>query len=183
MQTAFKEWAVVIDALNRGEQTLILRKGGIREKRNGFRLLTDRFWLFPTQFHQQAEAVTESARRRFESRQEELGDSVVVESMAEVTDALELDEWDRIARLKGQHILRERVLRERFEWGQKKGLFALQVRVFRLAQPVAVPPDPSYQGCLSWIELLPSMPQTGLTPVLSDQEYARHSARFLQATG
>jgi UDP-N-acetylglucosamine 2-epimerase (non-hydrolysing) len=29
---AFKEWAVVVDALGRGEQTLILRKGGIQEE-------------------------------------------------------------------------------------------------------------------------------------------------------
>ena len=178
MQTAFKEWAVVVDALNRGEQILILRKGGIREKRTGFQLLTDKFWLFPTQFHQQAEAVTESARRRFENRQSDQSDSVMIESLAEVIDAREMDEWDRIIQLQGQHILKERVIRERFEWGQKKGLFALQVRVSRLDKPITVPLDPAYQGCLSWIELQPPMPQTGFTPVLSDQEFARRSAQF-----
>jgi hypothetical protein len=29
MRVAFKEWAVVVDALPRGEQTVILRKGGL----------------------------------------------------------------------------------------------------------------------------------------------------------
>ena len=33
---AFKEWAVVVDALLRGEQVIILRKGGLREGRGGF---------------------------------------------------------------------------------------------------------------------------------------------------
>ena len=33
---AFKEWAVVVDALGQGEQVLILRKGGIREERGEF---------------------------------------------------------------------------------------------------------------------------------------------------
>src|SRR5258708_6269605 len=32
-EIAFKEWAVVADALGHGEQILILRKGGIREIR------------------------------------------------------------------------------------------------------------------------------------------------------
>jgi hypothetical protein len=32
----FKEWALVCEALGRGEQTIILRKGGIAEGRGGF---------------------------------------------------------------------------------------------------------------------------------------------------
>ncbi|MED5454303.1 MAG: DUF1802 family protein, partial [Verrucomicrobiota bacterium] len=38
MKTAFKEWAVVIDALGRGEQIIILRKGGIHEGKGGFQM-------------------------------------------------------------------------------------------------------------------------------------------------
>ncbi len=67
VQTAFKEWGVVVDALGRGEQIVILRKGGIAEVRGGFRAEHDRFWLFPTRFHQQSEGVIESARERFKS--------------------------------------------------------------------------------------------------------------------
>ena len=32
----FKEWAIVCEALGRGEQSIILRKGGIAEGRDGF---------------------------------------------------------------------------------------------------------------------------------------------------
>src|SRR5512138_2779668 len=53
MRTAFKEWAIVVDALGRGEQILILRKGGIAEGRGGFRPEHTRFLLFPTAFHEQ----------------------------------------------------------------------------------------------------------------------------------
>jgi hypothetical protein len=35
MRVAFKEWAVVVDALLRGEQTVLLRKGGLREGNGG----------------------------------------------------------------------------------------------------------------------------------------------------
>ena len=33
VQTAFKEWAVIVEALGQGEQIVILRKGGIAEGR------------------------------------------------------------------------------------------------------------------------------------------------------
>jgi len=32
----FKEWSLVCDAFGRGEQSIILRKGGIAEGREGF---------------------------------------------------------------------------------------------------------------------------------------------------
>ena len=51
--TGFKEWALVCDALGRGEQSIILRKGGIAEGRTGFRFQHDEFLLFPTLFHEQ----------------------------------------------------------------------------------------------------------------------------------
>src|SRR5262245_56106998 len=58
---AFKEWAAVCEALAAGRQTIILRKGGIHEGREGFRVEHDRFWLYPTRFHQAADALTPDA--------------------------------------------------------------------------------------------------------------------------
>ncbi len=54
MRAAFKEWAIVVDALGRGEQIIVLRRGGLAESRGGFRLEHSRFLVFPTLFHQQA---------------------------------------------------------------------------------------------------------------------------------
>ena len=48
MRTAFKEWAVIVDALGRGQQILILRKGGISEGPGGFQVEQPEFLLFPT---------------------------------------------------------------------------------------------------------------------------------------
>ena len=61
METAFKEWNVVVNALGRGEQVVIMRKGGIDEGENGFEIKHKQFWLFPTQFHQQKDFVISSA--------------------------------------------------------------------------------------------------------------------------
>src|SRR6187399_1619699 len=58
---AFKEWAAVCEALAAGRQTIILRKGGIHEGREGFRVEHRQFWLYPTNFHQAADGLTADA--------------------------------------------------------------------------------------------------------------------------
>src|SRR3982750_2876088 len=52
-RVGFKEWALVCEALGRGEQSVLLRKGGIAEGRGGFGFRHDEFFLFPTFFHEQ----------------------------------------------------------------------------------------------------------------------------------
>ena len=183
MQTAFKEWAVVVDALIRGGQVVILRKGGIREGKAGFQVKANRFWLFPTQFHQQRESVVESAWQRFQAVQSALGceKEVRIQSMAKIAQSWELEDWSQIARLDGQHIWRESVVKERFDRGRKKALLAWIVRVYRLDRPISVPMIAKYGGCRSWIHLDPPMPsEEGLIPVLSDADFARRAARFRQ---
>jgi hypothetical protein len=58
---AFKEWAAICAALGEGAQTLILRKGGIHEGREGFRVAHSEFWLFPTYVHEAAEGLEKDA--------------------------------------------------------------------------------------------------------------------------
>ena len=48
---------MVCDALGRGEQSIILRKGGIAEGRKGFSFRHREFFLFPTFFHEQVTKV------------------------------------------------------------------------------------------------------------------------------
>ena len=60
---AFKEWAIVCEALGRGRQSIILRKGRIAEGRGGFSFRHREFFLFPTFCHEQPEKVREAGRR------------------------------------------------------------------------------------------------------------------------
>src|SRR5207253_10484185 len=60
---AFKEWAVICQALAEGRQALILRKGGIAEAAGEFTLEHTRFWLFPTYVHQQNSGIKPAAVR------------------------------------------------------------------------------------------------------------------------
>src|SRR5205814_9660094 len=53
----FKEWSLVWDVLGQGRQSIILRKGGIAEGREGFSFRNREFFLFPTFFHEQMAKV------------------------------------------------------------------------------------------------------------------------------
>ena len=58
---ALKEWAAVVHALLDGRQTVLLRKGGIHEKR--FSLRGSRFVVFPTVAHSHLESTRAGACR------------------------------------------------------------------------------------------------------------------------
>jgi len=172
MRIAFKEWAVVVDALGRGDQILILRKGGISEGRSGFQVEHNHFLLFPTLFHQQRESVQPAAQLRYDALAPKLSpNSVSIEYLAEVADWKFLDSLEAALRLRGQHIWREEVIRERFDWGRAQSIYAMAVRVFRLPLPIDLPMRAEYGGCRSWVELETSISTEGAQPVLTEREF------------
>ena len=180
MRIAFKEWAIVVDALGRGEQIVILRKGGIHEGKGGFRVEHSRFWLFPTLFHQQRDSVLPAAQERFDAIAPRFpgAERVRIEFFAEVAAWRRIDSLEEAQGLRGQHIWTEQVIAERFEWGREKNIFALAVRVFGLREAVELPMLGSYGGCKSWIELEAELPMKEATPVLKEAAFAEQLERF-----
>src|SRR5271165_6545650 len=75
---AFKEWAIVCDSIARGETSLIFRKGGIAEGRDGFQFKHQSFFLFPTYFHGQIERTRLSHVRDVKPQQDAVAISVFV---------------------------------------------------------------------------------------------------------
>jgi hypothetical protein len=180
VRTAFKEWAIVVDALGRGEQILILRKGGIREGRGGFQVEHPRFWLFPTLYHQQRQSVVPHAQARFDAIASQFPppDRLRIEFCAKVVEWQRLDALADAQGLRGGHIWREEVIAERFDWGKTRNIFALAVRVARLPQAIELEMRPSYGGCKSWVELEENIDSTNAASVLSDDEFASRLATF-----
>ena len=174
MRIAFKEWAIVVDALGSGEQIIILRKGGLREERGGFEVEHSRFLLFPTLFHQQRESVIPSAQARFDQIAPHWPDPsrLRLNHFAVVSGWLRLESLEAAERLRGQHIWRDEVIRQRFDWSGERSIHALAVRVYRLPAPVEFPMLTSYGGCKSWIELTEDISTSGAQPVLSDSAFA-----------
>ena len=183
MRTAFKEWAVIVDALGRGEQIVVLRKGGISEGRGGFQIEHPSFLLFPTLFHQQRESVLPAAQREFDRLAPNFPDEGMLrlEFFAQVAEARRLDSLAAAERLRGQHVWRDEVIAQRFEWGREKNIFALALRVFRLPDAVELPMLPGYGGCKSWVELDVALAAPIAEPVLTDEAFAEKFGRFRAA--
>ncbi|MFN0198198.1 MAG: DUF1802 family protein [Planctomycetaceae bacterium] len=170
---AFKEWAVVCQALRAGAQTLFIRKGGISEGRDGFRINHDEFWLYPTQFHQGDEAIVPSAKPYWEATRDNAppANQVPISLYCTVSDVHELADLDCLHRLAGLHILSEKTVEQRFHYRQP-GVFVIVARVYRLAEPFDVTETATMAGCKSWVELPDAFSTAGLIPVLSDEDFA-----------
>jgi hypothetical protein len=157
---AFKEWQVVCDALARGEQTLILRKGGIAEGRQGFQWKHDEFCLFPTRFHQQEEGV--KGERCLAGARADGG--IEISLIAKIVLKKRVADWSAVNALADHHIWKEGVVRERFDWGDEPGLSVAIVRVYRLAPAWVLQNSDrrEFGGCRSWLAL-PSieLPEVG----------------------
>ena len=182
---AFKEWEGIVAALGQGAQIIILRKGGIAEGRAGFKPLHDKFWLFPTRFHQQWQQ-TKPALRQFAAPTE--GDApagITLEYLAEITDTVYLDSWAQVARLDADHFWNESILRERFDYhdrpGMMPGLHLLIVRISRISLPHRLAPSPAYEGCKSWIDVPADWTPDFATPVVRQEEFATRRSRILAA--
>jgi hypothetical protein len=182
VRIAFKEWAVVVDALARGDQILILRKGGISEGPGGFQLEHERFLLFPTLFHQQRESVIAPSQIRYDAIAPKLSPTIVrIECFAEVVDWKLIDSLDAATRLRSQHIWRDEVVREKLLTGRGSSMYALALRVFRLNAPAELPMLAHYGGCKSWVELDHPVSAGDAQPILTDSEFNLKLERFERA--
>ena len=152
---AFKEWDIVCKALEEGRQSLILRKGGIHEGREGFSFAHDEFVLFPTRFHAQGDYVKIPG---VEAKPEwELGDKVVIESKVMVKRAVTLTDWNEVALLADQHIWTEETIRDRFFWegkGMASGsIHVAFVEIEKLKDPLRFAYEKTHGGCRSWVDI------------------------------
>ncbi|MGH8095171.1 MAG: DUF1802 family protein [Chthoniobacterales bacterium] len=149
----FKEWALVCQALGEGRQTVIIRKGGLAEGRDGFGFRHRAFFLFPTFFHEQLDRV----RRPGAILPEPRPDEIEIRYFARVQEARVLTDWEEVRALEPLHILEERVVRERFAYNEAPGLHVAFVEIFRLDPVWHFPNSKAYGGCRSWVEL-PAVP-------------------------
>ena len=126
VDVALKEWAFVVDALRRGEQIALARKGGLRDAR-GFELRADAFWLFPTAFHADLSAYARAA------------------GTASAPKALRV--------LSARSGWPEDLFARRANWKPDAPLVILEVRCYEAREGLTIDPDDErYGGCKSWVD-------------------------------
>lgn len=187
LSIAFKEWQVVCDALATGRQSILLRKGGIHEGRQGFSFAHESFFLFPTRFHATAGQVREGAIAAAPEWQ--LGDTVRITHYAVAAWAITLTNWRQVSALAPLHIYSESTVHDRFHWqghGMTSGSIHLAlVRTHQLAKPWEFPYAAQHGGCRSWVNL-PDAPvdwKPSSHPVVSDHQFDTLTRQLEQQVG
>ena len=169
-RTALKEWAVLVDAMARGEIIAMVRKGGIREQRAGFIVRHDRFVLYPTFFHEKAHELAPRFIPRLEAAHARRPDdgTIRVEYMADVLGVWSVASLDALRAIEGAHGLAWSAVESRFHYKNRPGVQVVAVRVARLPQPVVVPETRRYLGCVSWVKLDAGIDVSDAAPVVDD---------------
>lgn len=177
MNAALKEWASFSEALHRGLQIAILRKGGIVEaSRNGFQLRHRDFVLFPTHEHQHARMLRPEAAGLV---QESSDDLICIRTLAKVTDIVRAPA-DASLLMSDEFLWNEAFLEQRYQYRPELPLWLILIRAHRLAEPAYIPNRPSYAGCKSWVNLTEEIDVSAAAAVLDDEVYMARRTRLLE---
>jgi len=168
---ALKEWASVERALAASRVSLLVRKGGISERRGGFDVEHRAFWIFPTAFHQNAQELAPEFRDLLGGTEPHSRDEVRLRVFAEVAEAFRVESMEVMARLAGLHPMAADTVRSRFEYKGRPYLHVVLVRAYLLPEPVVIPNTIGYEGCVSWVALDEEIPTAGAVPVVGDAEF------------
>lgn len=182
-QVALKEWAVTEEALATGQIALLIRKGGIHERRGSFGVEHREFWIFPTGWHQNAADLAEPLHPLMDRLTPPPAGTIPFRVYAVVDDVFRILRTDALDGVQGMHPLAPPAAHYRFNYADKPFVHALVLRAYRLPEPVSRPDVLRYEGCVSWVELDEPLPTAGLQPVLSDADFAAMKAEIVQRMG
>ncbi len=180
---AFKEWSEICGVLADGLQTLIVRKGGIREGPSGFSPEHQAFWLYPTFMHQAQQGLRDrEPDPAGKQHAADPGDRLSIRALAVVEQLWHVRSEADLPPLTPFHHWAIETLRVRFRYRQP-GLWVLGVRVYRQEQPWSLTPTTEQLGCKSWVLLDPPVSTALLRPVLDDEAWSQQIGRLRAVLG
>lgn len=152
--SALKEWAIVCKGFEEGRQTILLRKGGIMERKHGFELKHNDFYMFPTYEHQSRELLQQDYADKFESilQSKPIDDLNTIYLYAKVIYITETFNREMLYDLRDFHIWNEKYINLRMDYNPEKPLSIVLLRVYRLNSALNVTLSPQQAGCRSWID-------------------------------
>jgi hypothetical protein len=177
---ALKEWASVVHAFARGEQLVLIRKGGLAEATQGFEIVSKQFVFYPTFEHQTVNFIRQPYRQYLDHAlaQRPAEDQLRLELGGLVVSSTSVHDPALISRLEPVHIYNDTFLEQRLRWQPTQPLVVAVVRAFRLPAPQILPVVSRYAGCKSWVDLEQPLELAGAVPILDDQAFADRLARI-----
>ena len=133
-QMALKEWAITCEAIGRGEQILLLRKGGIHEDGKDFRVIHREFLLYPTYEHQKADLLRVEHQPALESLLERPRDDkqITFTHFAVAEEVLEVEDQRHVDDLEPHYIWTTDYAQSRLRWKPMLPLSVMLLRAYRL---------------------------------------------------
>lgn len=194
---ALKEWSIICKALEDGNQTILLRKGGILEYKKGFEIRQKSFLLFPTLEHQAEEYLQSKYLQTYDlllrgnKSQDIQNKTNTLWVLARIEAIQEFHDHEMLPILEKYHIWNEKYVNMRMNYNPKKPMNALLLRVYKLPQPISIDVNPEWAGCKSWIDIdiaekygnqfgsVPKMFDQS-EPVIKDKEFHRILENFME---
>ena len=164
----------MLEAMGRGEQVLLIRKGGLIEAGSGFELAAPVFVFYPTFEHQAVNYLRSQFQGYFEAASQHRAPAgqVRVELAGVAAAAWTSSDPTAIERLSDFHIYNEAFASQRLKWQPDQPVVIAAVRTFRLPQPQLLPVAPQYAGCKSWVQLDAPVSLAEARPVLDEATFA-----------
>jgi len=156
---ALKEWSIVCRALENGRQSILLRKGGILEYKEGFEISQRIFLLYPTLEHQSREYLQQDYLQEIELLLRNNGPNFyqdkinTITILARIEGMQEFNDETKLSKLEKYHIWNEKYVNMRMSYNPKKPMNALLLRIYKLPEPISVKVNPEWAGCKSWINI------------------------------
>ncbi len=178
---ALKEWGAAVQALLDGRQTVLLRKGGIGEKR--FEVSAPEFVFFPTVEHSHAARVRPEFSDLLDRAAGDSTDTdILLRGGAKVVAAVAVEHPEHLDAIADLHIwTAESVQNDRLDFRPRHRLTVLVVQAKPLVAPIRLPRTPDYAGCRSWVDV-PVTPEWG-PPVYDDAALAAIAQRVRDSVG
>ena len=167
---ALKEWATVLQAMARGEQLILIRKGGLIEPGSGFELVSPSLVFYPTFEHQAVNYLRPPYRGYFDQaiRQRPQDGRLRIELAGVAVSSVQSRDPAVVERLSAFHIYNQEFVSQRLKWQPEQPLVIVVVRAFRLIKPCSLTVIPRYAGCKSWVELDAPIRLEEARPVLDE---------------
>jgi hypothetical protein len=181
-RTALKEWAVLVDAMGRGDLIAMVRKGGIREQRAGFAVRHERFLLYPTYFHEKPAELASRFIPRLAPTDPSPG-IVRFRYVADVAATWWVTDLDRLLSIEFHVGLTRAAMESRFRYRDNPGVHVIAVRLSELQTHTDVQDAPRYRGCVSWVELDHPLDVANARPVLATRALDARVAALTDALG
>lgn len=169
---ALKEWAAIEDVLATGRLSVLVRKGGIYEKRGGFEVEHRGFWIFPTGWHQNEPELRPEFRGHLGDTPRFPAGQVALRVFCTVEASWRVEDLAALERLAGLQPFSPETLKARFEYRGKPYLHVILVRAHGLPEPRVVPNTAAYEGCVSWVQLESPVVTAHAKPVLDEDAFA-----------